>query len=446
MLYIKNGMVIDPDEDRVYQADIKIEDGKVTGIYPMSKEGKDEELPKGITKGEEEKDRNGQVIDAGGLMIAPGLADTHVHFRDPGFTYKEDIDTGAAAAAKGGFTQIVLMANTKPSVDNKDTLSYVLEKGKKTGIHINSCANVTVKMEGKELTPMEELAGAGAAGFTDDGIPLMDEALVKEAMECAKRLNKPISFHEENPALIANNGINGGKAAEFYQIKGSPREAEIDLVKRDLELALLTGAEVVIQHISAKESIELLRKAKENGAHVHGEATPHHFTLSDDFITDYDGNTKMNPPLRAKEDVLAIRQALKDNVIEIIATDHAPHSIDEKNCEYEKVAFGIVGLETALPLGITVLVGEGWLTPMELICKMTWNPAKMLGIDKGTLTVGKAADITIVNPNESYQIDPRTFASKSKNTPFGGFEVKGKVLYTIVDGNIVVENGELVEK
>jgi len=172
MLYIKNGMVIDPDEDRVYQADIKIEDGKVTGIYPMSKEGKDEELPKGITKGEEEKDRNGQVIDAGGLMIAPGLADTHVHFREPGFTYKEDIDTGAAAAAKGGFTQIVLMANTKPSVDNKDTLSYVLEKGKKTGIHINSCANVTVKMEGKELTPMEELAGAGAAGFTDDGIPL----------------------------------------------------------------------------------------------------------------------------------------------------------------------------------------------------------------------------------------------------------------------------------
>ncbi len=440
MLYIKNGMVIDPDEDRVYQADIKIEDGKVTGIYPMSKEGKDEELPKGITKGEEEKDRNGQVIDAGGLMIAPGLADTHVHFREPGFTYKEDIDTGAAAAAKGGFTQIVLMANTKPSVDNKDTLSYVLEKGKKTGIHINSCANVTVKMEGKELTPMEELAGAGAAGFSDDGIPVMDEALVKEAMECAKRLNKPISFHEENPALIANNGINGGKAAEFYQIKGSPREAEIDLVKRDLELALLTGAEVVIQHISAKESIELLRKAKENGAHVHGEATPHHFSLTQDAVIQKGTMAKMNPPLREEEDRLAIIEGLRDGTIDLIATDHAPHSREEKEKPVTEAPSGIIGLETSLSLGIRELVQKGYLTYPQLIHRMSSAPCKLYGLEGGKMAVGMSADLVLFHPEETWTVS--SFLSKSSNSPFMGEELPGVVYYTICGGKIVYQKEE----
>ena len=258
MLYIKNGTIIDPVDNRLYQADIQIEDGKVTGIFPE------------LYQAGEGTVADGQVIDARGLMIAPGLADTHVHFRDPGFTYKEDIYTGAAAAAKGGFTQIILMANTKPVVDQPDTLAYVLEKGKETGIHISSCANVTLHMAGKELAPMDRLAKAGAAGFTDDGIPLTDEKLVKEAMEHAKRLNKPISFHEEDPALIINNGINAGKASEYYHIGGSPREAEINLVKRDLELALLTGAEVVIQHISARETTELLRQAKAKEGHVHG--------------------------------------------------------------------------------------------------------------------------------------------------------------------------------
>ena len=264
-------------------------------------------------------------------------------------------------------------------------------------------------------------------------------------MKYAKMFDIPVLSHCEDISLVAGGSMNAGASAQLLGLKGISNDSEEVIVARDIILAKSTNSKLHICHMSTKGSIDLLRQAKSSGQIVTAEATPHHFTLSDDFITDYDGNTKMNPPLRSKEDVLAIRQALKDNVIEIIATDHAPHSVDEKNCEYEKVAFGIVGLETALPLGITVLVEEGWLTPMELITKMTYNPAKMLNIDKGTLTIGKAADIAIIDPNRTYKIDPSTFASKSKNTPFGGFQVKGKVIYTIVDGNIVVENGELVE-
>lgn len=437
MLYIKNGTVIDPAEGRVYRADVQIENGKVAGIFPVLKDGKGGKMPEEAKKNEEEAKKNGQEIDATGLMIAPGLADTHVHFRDPGFTYKEDIETGAAAAAKGGFTQIVLMANTKPSVDNKDTLSYVLEKGKKTGIHIESCANVTMQMAGKVLTPMEELAKAGAAGFTDDGIPLMDEALVKEAMERAKRLNKPISFHEENPALITNNGVNAGKAAEFYQIKGSPREAEIDLVKRDLELALLTGAEVVIQHISARESVELLRQAKAKGAHVHGEATPHHFTLTQEAVIRKGTMAKMNPPLREEEDRLAIIEGLKDGTIDLIATDHAPHSREEKEKSITEAPSGIIGLETALSLGIRELVQKGYLTWPQLIQRMSTAPCKLYGLKGGKIEAGMNADLVLFHPEETWKVS--SFASRSSNSPFIGEELPGVVYYTICGGKIVYQ-------
>lgn len=437
MLYIKNGTVIDPAGDRVYRADVQIENGKVAGIFPALEDGKGGKMPEEAKKSEEEAKRNGLMIDATGLMIAPGLADTHVHFRDPGFTYKEDIDTGAAAAAKGGFTQIVLMANTKPSVDNKDTLSYVLEKGKKTGIHIESCANVTMQMAGKVLTPMEELAKAGAAGFTDDGIPLMDEALVKEAMERAKRLNKPISFHEENPALITNNGVNAGKAAEFYQIKGSPREAEIDLVKRDLELALLTGAEVVIQHISARESVELLRQAKAKGAHVHGEATPHHFTLTQEAVIRKGTMAKMNPPLREEEDRLAIIEGLKDGTIDLIATDHAPHSREEKEKSITEAPSGIIGLETALSLGIRELVQKGYLTWPQLIQRMSTAPCKLYGLKGGKIEAGMNADLVLFHPEETWKVS--SFASRSSNSPFVGEELPGVVYYTICGRKIVYQ-------
>ncbi len=428
MLYIKNGMIIDPVKDKLYRADLQIEEGRIARIIERNEnEAEDLRDTKAFAQTE--------VLDAAGLMIAPGLADTHVHFRDPGFTYKEDIHTGARAAARGGFTQIVLMANTKPTVDNPETLSYVLDKGKETGIHINSCANVTLKMEGKVLAPMELLAKQGAAGFTDDGIPLLDKELVRRAMTEAGRLGKPVSFHEENPAMIANNGINRGKASQFYGIGGSPREAEIDLVKRDLELALETGAEVVIQHISTREAVELLRQAKAKGAHVHGEATPHHFTLTEEAAIQKGALAKMNPPLRDEEDRQAIIEGLKDGTIDLIATDHAPHSREEKERTVTEAPSGIIGLETALSLGVRELVKKGYLTWPELIRRMSTAPCELYGLAGGRMEDGGPADLVLFHPQETWRV--AEFASKSANSPFIGEELPGVIYYTICDGKIV---------
>ncbi len=428
MLYIKNGMIIDPVKDKLYRADLQIEEGRIARIIERNEnEAEDLRDTKAFAQTE--------VLDAAGLMIAPGLADTHVHFRDPGFTYKEDIHTGARAAARGGFTQIVLMANTKPTVDNPETLSYVLDKGKETGIHINSCANVTLKMEGKVLAPMELLAKQGAAGFTDDGIPLLDKELVRRAMTEAKRLGKPVSFHEENPAMIANNGINRGKASQFYGIGGSPREAEIDLVKRDLELASETGAEVVIQHISTREAVELLRQAKAKGAHVHGEATPHHFTLTEEAAIQKGALAKMNPPLRREEDRQAIIEGLRDGTIDLIATDHAPHSREEKERTVTEAPSGIIGLETALSLGIRELVEKGHLTWPELIRRMSTAPCELYGLAGGRMEDGVPADLVLFHPQETWRV--AEFASKSANSPFIGDELPGVIYYTICDGKIV---------
>ncbi len=423
MLYIKNGIVADPVRDKLYRADLQVEGGKIARIiHRVDEENK--EIP-----------GQAQVIDASGLVIAPGLADTHVHFRDPGFLYKEDIHTGAAAAAKGGFTEIVLMANTKPSVDNKETLSYVLSRGKETGIHIESCANVTVGMAGKELTDMEGLAECGAAGFTDDGIPLLNEELVREAMERAKALQKPVSFHEEDPALIANNGVNRGKASEFYHIGGSPRDAEVRLVARDLALARLTGAEVVIQHISAKETVDLLRQAKADGARVHGEATPHHFTLTEDAVIEKGTLAKMNPPLREEADRQAIISGLKEGVIDLIATDHAPHSREEKEKPITEAPSGIIGLETALSLGIRELVQKGHLTLPQLIARMSTAPCKLYGLPGGRIEVGMQASLVLFQPDEVWTVTD--FVSKSSNSPFIGEKMPGVIYYTICDGKIV---------
>lgn len=432
MLYIKNGTIIDPVENRLYRGDIQIKDGKIFSIIEKKEMEVDASKEPSALETDIETD---QIIDAAGLMIAPGLADTHVHFRDPGFTYKEDIHTGAKAAAKGGFTQIVLMANTKPSVDNLETLAYVLDKGKETDIHINSSANVTLKMAGKELAPMELLAKQGAAGFTDDGIPLLDRELVREAMIQAKRLGRPISFHEENPAMIANNGINRGRASEFYQIGGSPREAEIDLVKRDLELALETGAEVVIQHISTKEAVELLRQAKAKGAHVHGEATPHHFTLTEEAAIEKGTLAKMNPPLREERDRRAIIEGLKDGTIDLIATDHAPHSREEKEKPVTQAPSGIIGLETALSLGIRELVKKGYLTWPELIHRMSTAPCELYGLSGGRIEEGAPADLVLFHSKETWIVSE--FASKSANSPFIGEELPGVVYDTICGGKIV---------
>lgn len=275
-------------------------------------------------------------INAEGLLVAPGLVDVHVHFRDPGFTAKEDINTGAAAAAKGGVTTVVLMANTKPAVDSEETLHYILDKGAKTGIHVTTCANVTMGMQGKQLTDMKKLAVAGAVGFTDDGVPLLDAELVRRAMEISAELDMPISFHEEDPKYIENNGVNRGKASEYYGIGGSAREAEIALVERDLKLAEETGACIDIQHISSKEAVELVRQAKKRCSNIHAEATPHHFTLTEDAVIKYGTLAKMNPPLREEADRQAVIRGLVDGTIDMIATDHAPHTAEEKQSRSQR--------------------------------------------------------------------------------------------------------------
>ena len=353
MLLIKNGRVIDPAGKSERNADIVVKDGKIEKIYA-----------EGTLPAEAEAAAN-QVLDAKGLVVAPGLVDVHVHFRDPGLTYKEDIHTGAAAAAKGGFTTVVCMANTKPIVDNEETLRYVLEEGKKTGIHVLSCAAISKGFEGKERTDMEGLLKAGAAGFTDDGIPLMDGPFVKEAMEEAARLDTVLSFHEEDKTFIKQNGINHGKVSDQLGIYGSPALAEDSLVARDCMIALATGAKIDIQHISSGHSVEMVRLAKKMGAHVWAEVTPHHFTLTEDAVLEHGTLAKMNPPLRTEWDRQMLIEGLKDGTIDMIATDHAPHSKEEKEKPLTEAPSGITGLETAFSVCNTYLVQTGKLTPMQ---------------------------------------------------------------------------------
>lgn len=426
MLIIKNGTIIDPVAHKMYSGDLQIEGGKISKIIVPDSQ-----------KEETEDTKDAQVIDATGLLIGPGLIDTHVHFRDPGFTHKEDILTGGAAAKKGGYTGIVLMANTNPTVDNDETLAYVLEKGRQTGIRIETCVNVTKGMKGQEMVDMEGLAAGGAAGFTDDGIPLMDEALVKTAMERAAALHKPISFHEENPQRITNNGVNAGKASSFYGIGGSPREAEIDLVERDLKLALLTGVETVIQHISSKEAVELVRRARKEGQNIHAEATPHHFTLTEDAVIAKGTLAKMNPPLREEADRLAVIEGLKDGTIDLIATDHAPHSSEEKAQDITKAPSGIIGLETALSLGIRELVDKEYLDYPTLFERMSSAPARLYGLCGGCIAEGKEADLVVFHPTETWVVNE--FASKSSNSPFVGETMPGVIYYTICNGQIVYQ-------
>ena len=418
-MIIKNGYVLDPESRREGTMDIRIQDGVICEIGPDLQ-----------ADGEE-------IVDAAGLTVAPGLIDGHVHFRDPGLTYKENIETGAAAAAAGGFTTVICMANTKPPVDTPDTLSYVLQKGESTGIRVMSCAAVTKGMEGRELADLEALARAGAVGFTDDGKPILDEKLAVAAMEKAKALGLPLSFHEEDPAFIVNNGINAGEAAKKLGIEGSPAVAEDVMVARDCMLALYTGARINVQHISSAHSVALVRAAKEMGADVWAEATPHHFTLTEDAVLQYGTLAKMNPPLRTEADRQAIIRGLKDGTIDMIATDHAPHSREEKNLPLTKAPSGIIGLETSLALGITQLVHGGHLTMMELMEKMSLNTANMYHLDLGKISVGKPADLVIFDENESWK--PEQYVSRADNTPFTGMELTGKVKCTICKGKIVYQ-------
>jgi len=442
MLYLKNGYLIDPASGTEGYRDILIKEGKIFRILPQGMSDAAENDKGASVNGAEclqsegcDIDVNMKVIDLNGQCVAPGLVDVHVHFRDPGFTYKEDIDSGARAAAKGGFTTVVLMANTKPAVDNPETLSYVLDKGKQTNIHIHTCANVTKGLLGKELTDMETLSRLGAAGFTDDGIPLMDEELLRRALKRAAGCGKPVSLHEENPALIMNNGINAGIAARHYGIGGSPREAEISMVERDLRIAVEEKADLSIQHISTKEAVELVRQAKKLSGHIYAEAAPHHFTLTEEAVVRHGTLAKMNPPLREEADRLAVIEGLRDGAIDMIATDHAPHSAEEKAKPITEAPSGIIGLETALSLGIRELVNKGYLSMMELIKKMSESPAKLYCLDAGYLAEGGPADLVVFDPHKEWVVD--AFASKAGNSPFVGEKMPGVISYTICGGKIV---------
>ncbi|MEY8523780.1 dihydroorotase [bacterium 1XD8-76] len=425
MLYIKNGLCIDPKTGMKKICDILTEGERIRKIGEKLEETEEfRRLPR----------HEIQTIDAEGYIVAPGLVDVHVHFRDPGFTKKEDILTGAAAAAAGGFTSVVMMANTKPVPDHADTLRYMLEKGKDTRIHVYACGAVTENLEGLTLADLAELKAAGAVGFTDDGKPLMDEELVREAMKRCRELGVPISFHEEDPAYIEESGVNAGKIAEEMGLTGADRRAEISLIERDIRQAKETGACVNIQHISTKEGVELVRKAKADGVDIHAEATPHHFTLTESAVLQYGTLAKMNPPLRTEEDREAILEGLRDGTIDLIATDHAPHTKEEKEKPFAEAPSGIIGLETALALGITELVKKEKLSMEELLAKMSLNPAKLYGIDAGYLAEGGPADMVIFDADCSQTF--WHFYSKASNTPFAGKTCKSEIEYTICAGKI----------
>ena len=418
MTGIRGGRIIDPVSGKDFIGDLILENGTIKAVgEQLNLDGCED------------------IIEAAGMAVAPGLVDVHVHVRDPGLTYKEDILTGAHAAAAGGFTTVVCMANTKPVIDNAETLQYVLNKGKETGIHVLSCACVTKGMQGKELVDMDALRAAGAAGFTDDGIPILDEEVLKAALIKAEELQVPVSLHEEDPKLITNNGINRGPVSEKLGIGGSPAEAEITMVERDCRLAEETGSYVNIQHISTAGAVEAVRASKRRGSHVTAEAAPHHFTLTDEAVLTYGTLAKMNPPLRTEADRQAVIEGLKDGTIDMIATDHAPHSIDEKGKPLTEAPSGIVGLETSLALGITELVKPGCLTLMELMRKMSQNPAALYHLPYQGIAEGAPADLVIFAADEEWK--PESFCSKAVNTPFKGWNLTGRVHYTICDGKIV---------
>ena len=376
-----------------------------------------------------------EETDLSGMIVTPGLIDMHAHFRDPGYEYKEDIESGSKSAAAGGFTAVACMPNTKPPIDNGALVEYVKSKTSKISkIKILPIGCVSKGQEGKEITEMGDMAQAGAVAFSDDGKPVADSSLMRKAMVYASMFDRVIIDHCEDPALFEGGQINEGRVSTLLGLTGIPAAAEEIMVARDILLAKEMGTRVHIAHISTKGSVELIRKAKSDGVMVTCEVTPHHLTLTEEAVRGYDTNAKVNPPLRTQEDLKALLEGLKDGTIDAIATDHAPHHIDEKDIEFDKAAFGLVGLETALGLVLTKIVGEGGLSLNKAVEKMTSGPAKILGLHMGTIKIGAPADITVIDPNRVWTVDKDKFFSKGRNTPFNGWELKGKAVLTIVDG------------
>ncbi|HEL9635118.1 TPA: dihydroorotase [Streptococcus suis] len=421
MLLVKNGRVVDPQSGLDKVCDLLIDGKKIVKIDDVISDDVE------------------QVIDATGLVVAPGLVDVHVHFREPGQTHKEDIHTGALAAVAGGFTSVVMMANTNPTISTVETLKEVLESAKKEAIHIYSVATITNQFDGQHLTDFPALLEAGAVAFSDDGIPLTNAGVVRKAMQLAKAHDCLISLHEEDPDLNGILGLNEQVAEKHFHVCGATGVAEYSMVARDVMIAYETGARVHIQHLSKAESVKVVEFVQGLGAKVTAEVAPQHFSRTEDLLLTKGANAKMNPPLRLESDRLAVIEGLKSGVITVIATDHAPHHADEKNVEdVTQAPSGMTGLETSLSLGLTHLVEDGHLTLLQLLEKMTINPAKLYGLDAGYLSENGPADLVIFDPTVD-RLVAADFASKSANSPFVGDSLKGEVRFTISDGKIVFE-------
>ncbi len=417
-ILIKNGRVIDPSSKTDKVLDIYIEGGKFSKI------------------GKNLKSRDAKVLDVKGKIVLPGLIDIHTHLREPGKENVETILSGSVAAVHGGFTSICCMPNTTPPIDNASTLDFILEKARDAHCNIYPIAAITKERKGETLSEMVELKNLGAVGFSDDGKGVKDSLLMRRAMEYSLMLNVPILEHCEDENLSIGGSMNEGYTSTVLGLQGIPKESEEIMVARDLLLAELTGARLHICHVSTKRSVELIREAKKRGVKVTCEVTPHHFTLTEEAVKSFDTNTKVNPPLRTKEDIKAIEKGLKDGTIDAIVSDHAPHLSTEKEFEYENAPFGMIGLQTTLSLVMKQLVEREILTLSEAVEKLTINPAKILNLKKGQIKIGHDADLAIMDPRKQWQFRQEDIKSLSINSPFIGWEFKGKAVCTIVGGRI----------
>lgn len=421
-LVITGGRVIDPETKTDRIADVFIRDGIIKRV----------EKARGKVQAKE-------IIDAKGKIVVPGLIDMHTHLREPGREDEETIYTGSCAAVAGGFTSICCMPNTQPPIDNQETVKFVYQKAKEAKCKIYCIGCITKGQKGEELTEINDLVQAGVVGISDDGKPVSNSQVLRNALEYSRMFDLPVISHSEDLNLSANGVMHEGFVSTNLGMCGIPPIAEEIIVARDIALAEFTQARMHIAHVSTEGSVELIREARKRGVKITCEATPHHFTLTDETIRTFDTNAKVNPPLRTKRDVEAIRRGLKDGTIDCIATDHAPHSIEEKEVEFDFAPPGLVGLETALGLVITELINKKVLSWTQAIAKLTVNPARILNLKGGRIKRNSPADITIIDPKTSWVVDPSKFQSKSKNSPFGGRKLQGKVYYTIVDGKVVFE-------
>lgn len=426
-LLIKGGTVIDPAEQTAATADILVSGGKIEAVgVDLEAEG-------------------AQVVDGAGKLVAPGLIDMHVHLREPGFEAKEDIASGTRAAARGGFTAVACMPNTSPVADNRSIITAILARAGEVGaVRVYPIGAITRGSRGEELAEMADMQAAGAMAVSDDGQPVMSAGLMRRAMQYAGMLGLTVISHCEDRDLAADGVMHEGYMSTVLGLKGIPPEAEEIMVTRDIILADRAGCRLHIAHISTAGAVRAVREAKGWGVRVTAEATPHHFSLTDEVVAGYGTNTKVNPPLRSAADVEAVREGLADGTIDVIATDHAPHTFEDKDVEYDRAPFGMVGLETAVGLVWTELVIPGLLTPAQAVAKMSLNPAMILGVPGGSLKVGEAADITVIDPGREEVVDPARFASKGRNTPFAGWLLRGLPILTVMGGRIIYRADEFV--